>query len=491
MVLLAPNAWSQSVAGGSRSVALQPYAEITQTFSNNYLQSAVDASADSITRLTAGLALRSQTGLVRGFADYSLSGLVYARHIEQNTFQNALRASAGADLIEGRAQLEMTASISQSAISAFGVQPSADSSTRSNSTEVRRLQLSPTFHGPLGADLRYNAALGYGLTDSRGTSNGDSNSTSASVHVEPTSKGLLSWSLDGSVLRSDHAAGRSTETNRLFGGVSSRLDDFDLRLTATGGLELTDLASAARQRYTTWGVGAVWAPSPRTNLSAQYDHRFFGSSHNISLEHRTALVIFRLSSSRSVSTSGNQASASGQGTAFDLYFNQFASLEPDRNKRTDLVNAFLRDQNIQPTASLGFLQSSASIQNQQQLSAAWRGVRSAAVLLYTQSTSTQIGLSTGLLGDFASSAEVHLRGLSLDLSHRLTPMSSLNLTLSQRRGSGKLDTQRNAQQQVGLNYTTRPNAYGTLSAGLRRALYDNLSGRFNETAVFATYGMRF
>ena len=151
----------------------------------------------------------------------------------------------------------------------------------------------------------------------------------------------------------------------------------------------------------------------------------------------------------------------------------------------------LRDQNIQPTASLGFLQSSASIQNQQQLSAAWRGVRSAAVLLYTQSTSTQIGLSTGLLGDFASSAEVHLRGLSLDLSHRLTPMSSLNLTLSQRRGSGKLDTQRNAQQQVGLNYTTRPNAYGTLSAGLRRALYDNLSGRFNETAVFATYGMRF
>ena len=151
----------------------------------------------------------------------------------------------------------------------------------------------------------------------------------------------------------------------------------------------------------------------------------------------------------------------------------------------------LRDQNIQPTASLGFLQSSASIQNQQQLSAAWRGVRSAAVLLYTQSTSTQIGLSTSLLGDFASSAEVNLRSLSLDLSHRLTPMSSLNLTLSQQHGSGTLDSQRNAQQQVGLSYTTRPNAYGTLSAGLRRVLYDNSSGRFNETAIFATYGLRF
>ena len=491
MVLMVPAAWAQSAGGPSRSLALQPSASITQTFSNNYLQSAVDPSAESITNFTAGMVLRSRTGLVQGFADYSLSGLVYARHPEQNTFQNALRSTAVAELIQGRAQVEVAASISQSAISAFGVQPGVDGTTRSNSTEVRNLQISPTFRGPLGPDLRYSAALSYGLTDSRSTNNGDSTSTTVSLHVEPTHKDLLTWSVDGSVLRSDFAAGRNSDSSRLFGGLSSRLDNLDLRLNATAGVELTDVNSANRQRYVTWGAGVVWAPSRRTNVAAQYDHRFFGASHNITLEHRTALMVFRVTSSRSMSTSGNQQSSGGLGTAFDLYFNQFASIEPDRNKRADLVNAFLRDQNILPAANAGFLQSSASIQNQQQLSAAWRGVRSAAVLTYSQSTSTQLGLTAGLLGDFANSTEVNLRTVALDLSHRLTPMSAFNLVMDQQQGSGNLSSQRSDKRQIGLNYTTRPNMNGSLSAGMRRALYDNLSGRFNETVVFATYGLRF
>ena len=39
-------------------------------------------------------------------------------------------------------------------------------------------------------------------------------------------------------------------------------------------------------RYSTWGVGASWTPSPVTRISAETEERFFGRSTNRKHEHR-------------------------------------------------------------------------------------------------------------------------------------------------------------------------------------------------------------
>lgn len=493
ILLAAPAVLAQS-AGTSRSVALQPTASITQTFTNNYLVSGVDPASDAITRLTAGLAFRGQSGLVRGFLDYSLSSLVHARHSDHNSFQNALNAVLGAELLEGRARVDLVANIAQSAVSAFGAQPGSSSNGQSNSTEVRNLRITPSFQGPLGPNLRYSADLSHSLTDAGSSGIGDSTSTSASVHLEPAGAARLGWTVDGSVLRSDYKAGRTTESDRVFGGVKLRLDDLDLRLQANTGLELTDLATAGRQSYRTWGLGAVWTPSPRTQVSGQYEHRFFGASHSVSLTHRTALTVWRVTSSRSVSTSGGQDTGSGRGTAFDLLFtdSRFIAAEPDLGKRADLVKNTLLSLGFDDVQSNpGFLRSTATVQNRQEISAAWRGARSTAILAYSRTVDQQLGLASSVLGDFASTAEVRLQRLSLDLSQRLTPIASLSLLLSEQRGTGSQATLRNVQRQASLLYTTRPSIDASLSLGLRRSLYDNQPVSYNETALFATYGLRF
>lgn len=481
------------VPAGQRTLAVLPSLSVTQTLTNNVRLASADPALDSVTRLTAGVGLQGQTGQLRGYLDYSLSGLVYAKNGELNAFQNSLRAAFTADLVENRMRMDTSASISQSARSAFLAQPDAGGVAVANTSEVRSLNLNPSFRGPLGAGLRYTAALGYTVTDASKTSNGDSSGTTAAVHLEPSTQARLSWSVDASRQTSTYKAGRSTAGDRLFGTLNLRLDDQDLQLNTRVGVELSDRASARRQRYETWGLGAVWAPSPRTRLVADLEQRFFGKSHTLSLEHRTPLTVWRLSDSRSLSTGNGQSGGSGRGTAFDLFFTQFASVEPDPVKRVDLVNSFLRNNGIDPTAGAdpSFLRSAATLQDRQELSVAMRGVRSSAVLVLTRSKTRRVDAAASVIDDLQNASEVRLQRYALDLSHRLTPTTSVTLALSTLHGSGTQAGQSNRQRQASVQYAARLSAESDVILGARRTLYATGPAAYAESALFATYGLRF
>ena len=486
---LLPAAWAAE-GDGTPNFLVQPSLSVTQTASNNYLVTGVDPAYDQITRLTAGVGLRARTGFLRGYLDYSLSQLAHLRHSDRNTLQNRLNADFNADLAEGRAKIDVAASISQQALSAFAAQPSSNGQPQANSTEVRSLRLSPAFRGPVGPGLRYTAQLGYNLTDAKASTAGDSNTASIALHLEPAEKRRLGWAVDASYLRSDFKAGRVTRDDRLTGLLNLGLPSLDLELSANAGVEFTDLATLERQRYNNWGVGAVWTPSPVTKLTAQFDHRFFGGSHSLVFEHRTPQTVWRLSDSRSLSTSGTQNSG-GQGTAYDLFYRQFASVEPDPTRRAALVSAFLTSRGIEAGTEASFLRSAATLQRRQEASVAWRGVRSAMLLTFTQTLTERVDTVVNVLDDLTQSSQVKLRGVSLDLSHRLTPLSSVSLLLSSQQGDGNRASQHNRQRQMGLTYNLRPRADSTLVVGLRRALYESALVPYDETALFATYGIRF
>lgn len=479
------------------AVAAEPRVQLngslTETFTDNYLLTGIQPESDLVTRLTAGVGLNSQSGRTKGFLDYSLSGLIYARHSESNQLQNTLNANFSAELSEGRSRLDVRAGISQSAISAFRLQPGINSLNQGNATELRYLSLAPVVYGPLGPYLRYTATLNASLSDAKGTDLGNSSLTTATVRIEPMAPQRLGWAVDGTTSKSDFKAGRTTTTSRLNGTAFYPITDLDLRLSASAGTELTDLNTLQRKGYATYGAGAVWTPSPRTNLTANFEERSFGRTHNLSLEHRTALTTWRVSDSRSVSTVNGENGAGSRGTAYNLLFAQFASIEPDPVKRADLVNSVLLRSGISPTAQINpsFLNSGVSLQDLQEVSVALRGVRSTAVLSYTRTTTSRLDNFTTAADDLSQSSRIHLQGFSLDLSHRLTPVSSLNLLLSDQRGNGDLSTQSNRQRQASLLYTLRPSERGSLSVGLRRALYLSQPNPFDETAIFATYGTRF
>ena len=471
---------------------MQPSVNLAQTLTDNYQLVAENPRSDVISRIGAGVAYRARSGLVQGFLNYNLTGVYYARHTNLNSLQNTLNADLKTDLIDERLQLGAAAAITRSAISAFGVQPGAAADANSNTTEVRTLSLSPSLRGPLGHSLRYSTQLVYQVNSATSSDVGDFNTTTASVRLEPASRGHLSWSVNAAHQLSSYKLGRSSQMDRLFGELRLDVPDFDLQFTSKLGTERTDQLTTGQRSNSNWGLGVLWTPSPVTRLSAETENRYFGQSHSFSLEHRTPRTIFRYRNSRSASTDRN-AAVSGRGTAFDLLYAQLASVQPDPFLREELVNRLLRAQGIDPLQlpGSGFLQSAASMQDRQEISAAWTGPRNTAVLSLGHSKTRRLDPLSGAVDDLSRSAEVIQDNLSMSLSHRLTPLSALNLLVSVLRGSGQFAAQSNNQRLAELQYSTRITPDSTLGLSLRRAHYKTGLLPYSETAATATYGVRF
>ena len=487
----APSAYAQSGMG----FTLTPTVSVTETLTNNVDLSATDPRSDAITQVMLGVSLGSRSGPLRGFLNYGLTGNFYARDAGRNSIsnQNALNANFDTEVVDGRVFVGVSASIAQTATSAFGAQPGLSGLPSSNVTEFRTLSIRPRLTGPLGPAVRYSAGLSYTISSASGTSAGDSTSTSASVRLGPASPGVVGWAVDFTATQSDFAAGRNSVDNRLIGTISRNFDTLDLLVNVSAGVEATDLSSFDQAQYRNYGIGATWAPSPRTKLVAQFDERFFGRAHTVRFEHRTALTSWTISDTRSLNSPGNGISSGGRGTTFDLYYAQFAAIEPDPIKRADLVNSYLKANGLSASggAVTGFLRSGETLVRGQNVSVAYRGLRGAAVLAVSRSVNVPIKNGALPSADFINTSSIVSDNVSLNLSHRLTPTSSANLTLGYQQSRGDQPEQYSNQRELRLQYVAGLTQRSNLTAGARRALYKTYQTPYNESAVFATYGHRF
>lgn len=487
-LLAAQSTLAQDGSAAARHVSIEPSVSLTETFTNNFDLRARDPRSDAITRLTAGLSFLGTSGPVRGALTYTLSGLVYARHQSFNTVQNQLNARLNTSLIEDRLQLLAVADVSRSALSAFGVQPGGGAEVNGNGTELRRFQLSPTLRGALGGALRYTATLSHTITDAADTSAGDSTASSLLVSLAPASSGRLGWSMDAEHQTSDYKVGRATSGDRLSATGRLTLDDLDLQLQVKGGVERNDISSLSSESYSNWGLGVTWAPSPTTKVTAETEDRFFGRSHALSIDYRTPRTQWRFSQTRALSS----ASAGSRSTLFDLFFARLASDQPDPILRAALVNAVLSAQGLNPkTLSSGSLLSSgATVQDQQTLSMAWTGPRDVVSLTLSSGKTRSIDAAVTAV-DVSGAAVVRQRTATFDVSHRLAPESSLSLVASAQHNSGDNAAQRLRQRRAEAQYTQQLTSRSSVILALRRVMYESGNDNFGETAVIATYGLRF
>ena len=494
LTLLSVGAAGSALAQTAPAAWLTPSVSLSETLTTNANRIGQQAGeSDAITRGTVGFNLRSRAGRAQGALDYAFSGLAYARHAELNTTQQTLNANLALEWWEKQGFLQATAQIGQAAVSAFGAQPNSAGLPSANSTEVRTMSLAPLWRGLLIGDLQLAASGQVGLSDAQGGTQGDSTTRQLSLQVSPRSTGPLGWSVQASRQSGDFRAGAATASSRLYGSLSRAIDDLDLRLSANTGYERGNQASTQQGSAGTWGLGLTWTPTPRTSADMKYDQRLFGASHAVSLQHRTPLTIWRLSSSRALNESGSSLGAAGAGSLYDLYFSQFASVEPDPSRRADLVNAFLAQNGLagNANAGTGFLRSAATIENRQDFSVAWRGIRNTASLSYGRSQSQRANPSLVATDDLTASPSVNTETWSFTASHRLTPSLSASATVSLQSGNG-----------VGLGQSSRQRTFSTQIGGplgpkaswsvvLRRALFETALAPYGESAAIASVTMRF
>lgn len=492
MLLLAAGTASAQTTGGERALVLLPSATATETLTNNALLNNADKRSDAITQLTAGIYLLARGGRTNASLDYQLSGSIHAKSTAANNTANTLRASLAAELVNNFLFLDANASIAQQTVSAFGVQTVDLATDNSNRTEVRTFTVAPSARGSLGPWATYAARLTHTQESGAATAVGDTTSDNLLVSLSSAGNSALGWGLSGSRQRIGFAAGRATVTDGLRAALNYTVNQ-ELRLTLDGGREKSNVISSASENTQTWGVGLNWAPSERTHLSARRERRFFGDAHSISFDHRMGHSLWRFSSSKDISTGTRSDTTTGNASAYDLFYANLATLYPDPVLRRQMALLQLAQLGLNPNSlvSSGFLKSAATLLSQQDLSVVLQGVRTTLTLSALRSESRRLDNVSTAQDDLSASENIRQTGFTASLGHRLTPISSLSLTLSKLRTRGDLASQATDLQSLILSWTGQIGLHGGLSLGVRRVEFDSPSTPYDESAMFATLSLRF
>ena len=461
VLLLSATVQTQALAQATAAAApkpslwLEPRVSVGVTLSNNGKLSATNPQSEQLIEVSPGVRLVANGPRAKGFLDYSLSGLYHAQGTSGNKLRHALNASGTLNAWDNRAFIDVS--------------------------------------GLADYELRYNLE----------TRNTEAN-TRSDVTVQALSLALgsrmqgqtLGWTFNASSQAVDYSLGRATSANSLRAGLIAVITP-QLRSTVYVGVESNDILTPNRKSYNTTGLDVEWRPSNRTRVFVGLEKRYFGNAHNIALEHRTGRTVWRLTDTRGAVDSPLQSAQASLGSIYTLLDNLYAPTVPDPVERARRINAELLSLGLPPDAQIAqsFLSSSATLDRAQSLSLALVGQRTVVTFALTRKRSNRLQSVFGLGDDFDNSSRIDQQGWSVNLGHRLTPLSSLSASLGRQtsEGSGTGLTLSNRSTALTLGYTTRLAPRTSASLQLRRTQYDNSGAinTFGETAVTGLLTHRF
>ncbi|MBN8507417.1 MAG: TIGR03016 family PEP-CTERM system-associated outer membrane protein [Burkholderiales bacterium] len=511
---------SSAAGAGGRAFSVTPTLGANLTLTNNVNLTATDKQSDLILGLYPGIQVVAQGARVRGYLYYTLGAYLYANQQEDSNFYNTLSAAANAELWEKRLFLDVNASISQQIIDPFGTQSSDPSLNNDNRTEVTTVSVAPYLKGQMAGQVDYLARALYAYTDSGTSSASDSTSYGGVLSFNGSTRWQrLGWGLTTSYRSIDFSEGRR-EYDQLSWLTLRYAVTPELQANLRGNYERSNVTSLNGSTNGGFGGGIQWTPSPRTRLVLEADQRVFGSSHLYLLEYRSPRTIWTFSSVQGLSNGQDSfgqgllgqsipgvssqtapspsfdptAGPTGQGvTAFELLFKQFASVQPDPVLRAQLVNNFLKANNIDPnsTLSTNFLPDQVTEQLEQRISVAWIGIRSNVILNAYQTQARDIGPLSSPGTGLANGSTLRWYGGSASWSHRLTPAATLSVSFSGER-TAEDDGSQSSTLWVGtVTWSQRVFENATLSIAARRQVFDSNTSPYNESALLAFLGMQF
>lgn len=489
---LAQQGTTDSASGGAapQGLRIEPFVALTQTISDT---SGRNGRTNFITEISPGVRVSSRRGRLQGHFDYSISGLAYGNNSSANDIRHQLSSAVSAELLEDRLFVDATATIAQRLISPFGLRTADPNLPNSNQAEQRTFSISPTLRGSIAGRVDYAARASYAVGSGGSTNAFDNTTLGASLQLSGgTGFRALSWSLVASHDESDFGADRQFEFQRLRGQLNFALTP-DLVVSLIGGQEANDLRTGRKETYNNVGGSLDWKPSKRSRIFLEQERRYFGNSHSVIAEHRTARTIWRLTDRKDVTNPQERQTLAVIGTVFDLYFQQFASIEPDPVLRQVLVTNFLLSNGINPTTPIfgGFLTSALALTRDQQLSVGWTTPRTSLTLAWQQSWTRNAESFAQTPDDFSNTTLVHQRGVTLSGSYRLTPVSALSLSASWSRSRGDLQSLTTTLRSLQGNWATQFNPKTTGSVGLRHSDFSGAGQPYTENAVVGSVSMRF
>lgn len=468
---------------------------------------------DWILELSPGVSMFRDSGRLNGTLSASFRNLMYASNSDLNTSYLALNGAGQFEAVKDMFFIDADASISRSNLSVFSPRGPTDSLDVNSNNERRVFSLSPRYKFRIGDNTQGQLLYRYRWTDSGNTGLANQNAGQWSAQISNTQiTGIFGLGLDYQRTEGNYgnASGfgggiGSGSGSGLSGGKSQQIARATLyakvtpefRLRGIVGRESNDYGSRGKQSTTVTGGGFDWNPTERTTISGTAERRIFGRGYDFSVQHRFARTSVFATFSRDIRSSLDLVAGGGllDPTFLTLYNNPFfVQLIPDPIARRDWLLGQLGLGSANVLTNAYFVSRSASGGFTYSLP---RGLLS---LTLSRTDNSRLGAADQLstIDDFRNFNAVKSKSATLSYSHSLTPVTSLNTSLTRTNSSGTglntADTRR-TMLAVGLSSSLGPNTTGLLQYRHQRSSGDSFGGSnnndFTENAVTASVAMRF
>ena len=350
-----------------RGLIIEPRISSTLTYSDNVKYSN-KKEGDFLTEITPGIRISSVGGKVRGSLDYSLHQFYYAAKTLPSSSRSELDGLTNIELVEKKLFLDMGARISRQVISVFGVQPVDANPNIGNTTKTSTYFVSPYTKGRLlntaNYELRYKKSIS--TSELVSTSDLSTQEIYGSLREEYAQR-YFGWATE--ILKSsiDYKINRDVESLRTRASLIFIITP-QFKSFLTAGRETNNYISNGQTSYKDFAYGIKWRPSTRTRVDIERQNRFFGNGHDIAIDHRMQRLSFRFTDKKDVVVGRGLEIIGSANSLYDILYNQFASFEPDPERRSQLVNQYLQNNSINSrnSSDLSIFSASTTLRRDQQ-----------------------------------------------------------------------------------------------------------------------------
>ena len=426
-------------SAGSAAVAetwhLVPSIGLDETLTNNVNLTASEfARGDLVTVITPRLLIDHEAARtsLHGFVAAPIA--LYAKTgAENNYIYPSANLLGNLDLYEKFFRVEAAINATQQFLNPFGPQPVSIASATTNRYTATSYRVSPYIQGRAPGDIKYHLR------------NDNTWTTLSGAPISTLNAFYDAWngSIEGPVRRFGWAvegnwnevkfADQQPQISELARAKPIWQADPQLRFNAAGGYE-NNRFPFVTYNGPIYGGGFEWTPTERMNVVGNYEHRYFGSSYLFTFDNRTPLSAASISVSRNVTSYPQQLfTLPPTGSVEALLYLMFATRIPDPAARLAFVRQFISDGGLPESLSSAVPIYTQQISLQERATGTFGllGARNSVFLNVFWLRQVPIAGSGIPLPSFLFAYNNNTQsGGSLAWSHKLTPLVSLDATLT-------------------------------------------------------------
>ncbi len=308
------------------------------------------ADGGAVTEITPSLGINHHANRTNLVGTIQLPVVIYAPSgVASDRVYPSVNLLGDVALVKNLLFVEGAVNITQQFFSPFGAQPASLTNPSQNRYRSDLYRVSPYIKGVTQANTNYELRNDNVWTNLSGAPINANNSyyttwTGTASNVQTT----LGWqaSFNYTDVNFNNQRPVTTQVYRISPMYNVNPH---LRLLATGGYE-ENRGAVTSSNDAIYGVGFAWHPSATTNITGDWEQRFFGSSYRFAFDHSTPLSAWSVRVSRAITTYPQQiATVPGNVNIASFLNNLFVLRIPDPAERQAAIDQFIRDRGL-PTS---------------------------------------------------------------------------------------------------------------------------------------------